>query len=126
MPNSQIYRVFLLRDRDTDTAVPLFAFKQDPLLRPGVGDTLVNPLSLQRFKILEDEIPIGQRSLFRVLDDDQERITDDGLKRVTIDAPDLDTVTHSYFVTPADNPNRISSYTTNRFANDQTLKQLFR
>ena len=124
MPNSQIYRVFLIRN---DSAPFLFAFKQSPKLRPSVGDVLTNPLTFDQFKILRDETPPSEELQVRFTDGGFQRITDDGFERIT-DAigTDPDDVTHNYFVTPANNPNRISSYSTSGFANDQTLKQLFR
>ena len=98
MTNSQIYSVFLIRGNTTDNALFLFKFKQSPNLRPSLGDVLTSPLTFEQFKIIRDEST----------------------------GSDPDIVTHQYFVTPANNPNRISSYGTAGFANDQTLRQLFR
>ena len=126
MPNSQIYRVFLLRGATTENASPLFTFKKDPLQRPVVGNVIVHPLTLERFKILKDEIDPTHDPLTRFTDGGLQRVTDDGDIRVTVEQISLDSLSHSYFVTPDNNPNRISSYTTAGFANDQTLKQLFR
>ena len=127
MPNSQIYRVFLLRSTKTEDAVFQFAFKQDPLLRPSIGDVITNPKTFGEFKILHDEIPIDETTIFRADDTFMFRITDTGDRRITQEAEkDPADVTHNYFVTPANNVNRISSYSTNTFADDQTLRQLFR
>ncbi len=98
MPDSQIYSVFLLKKNSIEDAVFLFKFTQDPNMRPQLGDSLTHPKSLEHYKIMRDEfVP-----------------------------PNPDIVTHNYYVTPGNNPNRISSYTTNKFDDDQTLKQLFR
>jgi len=49
------------------------------------------------------------------------RVTDSGSIRVTDGAAPED-VTHNYFVQRANNPDRISTWTTNKFSDDQTLK----
>ena len=127
MPNSQIYRVFLIKSNTTEGAVFLFSFKQDPLLRPSVGDVLSNPITREEFKILRDEIPIGETTIFRITDDNSQRITDEENTRVIqVAEVNPDMTTHTYFVTPANNPNRIVSWSTNTFDDDQTLQQLFR
>ena len=98
MSNTQIYSVFLLRKSTKEDAVFLFKFQQDPNIRPQLGDSLTNPKSLEHYKIMIDEfVP-----------------------------PNPDIVTHNYYVSLGNNPNRISSYTTNKFDDDQTLKQLFK
>lgn len=127
LPNSINYNVFLLRGNTTDNAKFLFSFRQSPKLRPSVGDVLTNPLTFSQFKILKDEVPLPEATIIRFTDNNDRRVTDNGDIRVIQEGvEDLDTVTHNYFVTPANNPNRISSYSTAGFANDQTLKQLFR
>ena len=121
------YSVFLLKKNSTDDAVFLFSFKQTPNLRPHLGDVLTQPITFEQFKILFDEIPLSEQTIFRIVDDGRWRITDDGRRRITQDRGEsLDDVTHSYYVTPANNPQRISSYSTNTFDDDQTLRQLFR
>jgi len=123
MTDSQIYRVFL----DTPSAPLLFIFKQAPSLRPKVGDSITRPLSFQNFRIMRDEFVITT-ALIRVTDTPTlTRVTDSGLIRIT-DDPQVsgDEVTHNYFVTPSNNPERIASWTTNKFADDQVLRQLFR
>lgn len=80
-----------------DSDVPLFSFRQSPKLRPKSGDAITQPFTLVQFKILRDEFE-----------------------------GEPDDVTHNYFVTPANNPQRIASYSTASFANNQTLRQLFR
>lgn len=114
------YKVFLIR---SDSNIFLFEFRKQPQLRPSVGDVLTNPLTFEQFKILRDEF---DNSVVRVTDDGRLRITDNGDIRATHIGVDPDETTHNYFVTPANNPNRIASYTTNKFDDDQTLRQLFR
>lgn len=121
------YKVFLLKTNTTKGAVFLFNFSQTPNFRPHIGDVLTNPLTFEQFKILLDEIPITEQRLVRVTNDGFTRITDEGNIRIIQERiEDLDDTTHSYFVTPANNPQRISSYSTNTFDDDQTLRQLFR
>lgn len=96
-------------------------------LRPHVGDVLTNPFTFEEFKILRDETSETVETIFRITDNGDFRITENGDNRVTqIGALDLEAVTHNYFVTPANNPNRIASWSTNTFDDDQTLRQLFR
>ena len=122
MGDTQIYRVFL----DTPSEPFLFSFKQSPSLRPKVGDSLTAPLTFENFRIMRDEFAQGGE-LIRITDGLLTRVTDAGLTRVTDGASaDPDDVTHDYFVLPANNPNRISTWTTNKFDDDQTLRQLFR
>ena len=127
MPDSQIYRVFLLKSNKLDDAQFLYSFKQHPNLRPKVGDVLTNPLTLVELKILHDITEPLESTIFRLVDTLAERITDEGDTRVTqVATLGPDEVTHNYYVTPANNPQRISSWSRTDFANDQTLKQLFR
>ncbi len=92
-----------------------------------MGDVLSNPITREEFKILRDEIPIGETTIFRIADNNAQRITDEeDIRVIQIAEVNLDMVTHSYFVTPANNVNRIVSWSTNTFDDDQTLKQLFR
>lgn len=125
MTDSQIYRVYLIKSNNTDNALFLFNFKQAPNFRPKVGDVLTNPLTLQSFKVLIDEFDESEVTQ-RITDDLDIRITDDFHVRIV--GPDNlpGNVTHSYYVTPVNNPNRISSYSTSRFSDDQALKQLFK
>lgn len=125
MQDTQIYSFFLDKGPNSP-AIFLFRTKLIVNFRPTVGDSVTNPLTLQNFRIMRDEIDESQQAQRRVTGTGLVRITDDGLVRITIEQIELDKITHSYIVTPANNPNRISSYTTSGFANDQTLKQLFR
>ena len=125
MPDSQVYRFFL----DIPTEPFLFIVKLEPQLRPKVGDSLTDPVTFQNWRIMRDEIPTEPQDAFRVTDAGIQRVTDDGLLRITGDGnirPDADSSTHNYYIQPANNPNRISTWTTNKYADDQTLKQLFR
>ncbi len=115
---TQLYKVFL----DTPSEPFLFSFKQDPELRPKVGDSITRPLTFTPFRIMRDEF-VAFRN--RITDSSLTRVTDSGLTRIT-DGKGEDNVTHNYFVQPANNPDRISTWTTNKFADDQTLRQLFR
>ncbi len=128
LPDSQIYSFFL----DQGPGKPgtfLFKKKIEPQLRPKVGDSISIDISAERFTITRDEIPASDQVFFRVTEDGQRRITEDDNFRITdaglVTASDLENITHNYFVTPSNNPNRIVSWTTNKFAEDQTLKQLF-
>lgn len=124
MPNSLNYSVFLEILPEPQF---LFAFRQDPALRPQVGDVLTNPLTFTEFKIIRDVIPLDKENAFRGTEDGKFRITDpDGDFRVTGEVLDDDDRTHNYFVTPANNPNRITSWSRSDFEEDQTLRQLFR
>jgi len=116
---TQLYKVFL----DTPQEPFLFFFKQEPDLRPSVGDSLTSPLTFENFRIMRDEFTVGAQT--RITDAGLTRVTDSGLIRVTDGLPAAD-VTHNYFVQRANNPNRVSTWTTNKFDDDQTLKQLFR
>lgn len=121
MTDTQIYKVFL----DTPSEPFLFSFKQAPQLRPKVGDSITRPLTFQNFRIMRDEfLSIG--ALTRITDTLLIRVTDSGLIRVTDgNTTDPNNVTHNYFVLAANNPQRISTWTTSRFGDDQTLRQLF-
>lgn len=126
MPNSQLYTVFLIKGNSTEGAVFLFKFKQDPAFRPHLGDSITNPITLENFKVMRDEVNETEEIQIRFTDDGNRRITSTGDLRIIQLATNIATVTHDYYVTPANNPNRISSWTTNKFADDQTLRQLFR
>jgi hypothetical protein len=126
MPDSQIYSAFLIKGNSTEGAIFLFNFRQSQNQRPQVGDSVSNPFTLEQFKIIRDEIDVDAQRIVRITDDLNMRVTDIGDDRVTAAGLNPDLVTHKYFVTPSNNPNRITSYTTNKFADDQTLKQLFR
>lgn len=129
MTDTQLYSVFLIKSNSINDAIFLFKFKQDPKLRPTVGDSLINPATQELFKIVRDELNESDEKQIRVTDDTpafRRRDTDSGDLRIIAFGGDLNAITHFYYVTPANNPNRISSYTSSRFSNDQTLKQLFR
>ncbi len=121
------YSVFLLKSNTTKGAVFLFNFTQTPNLRPHLGDVITQPFTFAEFKILIDNIPLPNQTIFRITDDGRRRITDDGRSRIIQEGVgSLDDVTHLFYVTPANNTPRISSYSTNKFDDDQTLRQLFR
>jgi len=117
------YNVFLIRSSGDQF---LFSFEQEQQLRPSVGDVLTNILTGEEFKILRDELLDKDLEKFRITDISQQRITEDGDIRITQAGANIESVTHNYFVTPANNPQRIASYSTIGFENDQTLRQLFR
>ncbi len=131
-PDSHNYNVFLLRENTTANAKFLFSFRQDPKQRPTVGDVIINPITFESFKILKDVLPT--EGFDRITEEGDVRITEEGDIRIIevsdvifheiVDDPDK--ISHDFFVTPANNKNRISSFTTAGFSNDQTLKQLFR
>ncbi len=124
MPDSQIYSFFTDNGPGKEGTF-LFKVKLEPQLRPKVGDSLSNPITLENFRIMRDEISIQTET--RITDGGFVRITDQGDIRVTgMDEFSSDKVTHNYFVQPANNPNRISTWTTNTFDDDRTLAQLFR
>lgn len=128
MPDSQLYRFFLDKGSNQE-GIFLFFVKLEPQLRPKVGDSITQPLTLQNFRIMRDEIPTSTQNSIRITDNVLIRITDQGDIRVTgagISPVTLDTSTHDYFIIPANNPNRISTWTTSRFDDDRALKQLFR
>ena len=116
---TQIYKVFL----DTPQEPFLFSFKAEPELRPSIGDSITGPLTFENFRVMRDEFTLGAQT--RVTDGGLTRVTDSGLTRITDGTPAAD-VTHNYFVQRANNPDRISTWTTNKFSDDQTLQQLFR
>ncbi len=129
MPDSQIYRFY--RDNGPgQEGTFLFSRKIDPVLRPSVGDSISVDLTFERFTITRDEIPETDQVFFRITEDGNRRVTEDDNFRITESglesAPDLDNITHNYFVTPSNNPNRVVSWTSNKFEEDQTLRQLFR
>lgn len=121
MPDSQIYSFFTDNGPGKEGTF-LFKLKLEPQLRPKVGDSLSNPITLENFRVMRDEFTV---SLIRVTDTNLIRVTDAGLTRMT-DGGNAEEVTHSYFVLPANNPNRVSTWTRNTFDDDRTLAQLFR
>ncbi len=120
------YSVFLLTTNTTKGAIFLFNFRKQPQLRPRVGDVLTEPFTFQEFKILIDDILEDNKVIFRITDGGKRRITDNGDARVIQFGKDIENVSHLYYVTPANNPKRISSNITNSFDDDKTLRQLFR
>jgi len=87
---TQLYKVFL----DTPEEPFLFFFKQEPQLRPKVGDSLTAPLTFQNFRIMRDEFILGAKT--RVTDGGLVRVTDSGLLRITDGTVDAEGVTHNY------------------------------
>ena len=136
MPDSQIYRFF----RDNGPGVPgtfLFKKKIDSALRPNVGDSISVDISFERYtltRIETPEVPVRPQAATRVTNDGRIRGTIDGSIRITggsIQAKSaalllLERSTQNYFVTPSNNPYRLVSCTSTRFAENQTPKQLFR
>lgn len=108
----------------------LFRRKLQPQLRPKIGDSITIDQTFQNYRITRDEIPESEQVFFRITEGGDRRITEEDANRITdegqVTQGDLDKVTHNYFITPANNPQRISSWTTNKFEEDQTLKHLFR
>lgn len=117
--NTQIYRFFL----DTPSEPLLFSVKLNVAFRPNLGDSITDPTSLRNFKVMRDVFV--NTILTRVTGDGKTRVTGDGKTRIS-EVVNPSIVTHKYFVQPANNPNRISTWTTSRFGNDKTLQQLFR
>lgn len=123
MPDSQIYSFFTDNGPGKEGTF-LFKVKLEPQLRPKVGDSLANPITLENFRVMRDEFDI---TTDRITDAGITRITDTGLVRIIAEGiGTVDQVTHNYFVLPANNPNRISTWTRNTFDDDRTLAQLFR
>jgi hypothetical protein len=118
---TQVYRFFL--DNPPSNQF-LFIIKLEENFRPHLGDSLTDPLTGRSFKVMRDEFTLG--GFVRVTDGGLIRVTSDGRIRVTklLSAPKF--VTHNYFVQPVNNPNRVSTWTQSRFADDQTLRQLYR
>lgn len=90
---------------------------------------MTNPITFGSLKILRDE-PLFPKipELIRITENDNIRITEDDRIRITEGVPPLtvDQVSHNYFGVAPNNPNRIASYATIGFDDDQTLRQLFR
>lgn len=119
--DSQIYEFFL--DNPPSNQF-LFRIRIIKNFRPKVGDSITDPITQRSFRVMKDIV--NQQGGLRVTDDGRIRITDDGRIRVTnLFFPNED-LTHKYFVQPADNPQRISTWTRSDYANDQTLRQLYR
>ena len=137
MPDSQIYRFF----RDNGPGVPgtfLFKKKIDAALRLKFGDSISVDILFERYTITRietPEVPVRPQAATRGTKDGRIRGTSDGSIRITggsIQAKSaellllLESSTQNYFVTQSNNPNRLVSSTSSRFAENQTLKQLFR
>lgn len=118
---TQVYRFYL---DNPPTNQFLFIIKLEENFRPKKGDSITDPTTLRNWKIMRDEFTFG--GFIRITEGGLIRITGDGKIRVTtlLAAPKF--VTHNYFIQPANNPNRVSTWTQAGFANDQTLRQLFR
>ena len=125
MQNTQVYSFFL----DQGPGNPgIFLFKQKfPVSqRPQVGQVVIKEFTFEEFKIIRDEVPENAQFSIRVTHTGATRVTDDGRTRVTGIPFTVDEVTHNYFITPVNDPNRIISWSSNKFEEDQTLRQLFR
>lgn len=125
MQDTQIYSFFLDKG-PKKPGIFLFSTKIIKNFRPNLGDSITNPITLETFRVLRDVVSISTETLTRITDQGDTRVTDSDDIRVTQEGDDPADFTHSYFVTPANNPNRISSWTRNTFDDDQTLRQLFR
>lgn len=129
MPDTQIYSFFL----DNGPGIPgTFLFRQKFIVsqRPQLGQIVIKEFTFEEFKVIRDEIPLNLQVFNRILENGDFRITEDSDFRITEEGqetePDPASTTHNYFITPANDPNRISSWTSNKFEEDQTLQQLFR
>jgi hypothetical protein len=118
---TQVYRFFL--DNPPSNQF-LFIVKLEEYRRPHKGDAITDPLTNRDWKVMRDEFTLG--GLVRITDDGRIRVTGNGQIRVTklLSAPKF--VTHNYYVQPANNPNRIRTWTGTRFEYEQTLRQLYR
>jgi len=118
---TQVYRFFL--DNPPSNQF-LFSIKLEEYQRPKVGDSITDPLTNRDWRVMRDEFTFG--GFIRITGDGKIRIIDDGSIRVTtrLSAPKF--VTHNYFIQPANNPNRISTWTQTRYEYEQTLRQLYR
>ena len=119
---TQVYSFFL---DNPPTNQKLFSVKLIVNYRPKVGDSITDPVSLRDFRVMRVEL-VDEQGFVRVTDQGDLRVTDDGAIRVTKQIQPFRDQTLNYFVQPANNPQRISTWTTQRFDDDQTLKQLFR
>lgn len=132
MPDTQIYYFFL----DNGAGNPgtfLFARKLEISLRPKVGDSITIDETFDEYRIIRDETPNLVETISRITDTGETRVTDSALTRIIdetttlqVTQDNIDQISHNYFITPANNPNRIVSWTTNKFEEDRTLDQLFR
>jgi len=118
---TQVYNFFL--DNPPSNQF-LFTVKLEENFRPNLGDSITDPVTNRSFKVMRDVFTLG--GFIRVTDGGLIRVTSDGKIRVTTQLAAPKFVTHNYFVQPANNPNRVSTWTQSRFADDQTLRQLFR
>ena len=124
MPDTQLYRFFL----DSDTEPFLFSVRLNVEFKPKIGDSMTDPTTLKNFRVMRFKINAVPQNSFRITDDNISRVTDDGRFRVTGTGAilNLNSLGRDYFIQPANNPNRISTWTTNTFDDDKVLKQLFR
>lgn len=118
---TQIYRVFL---DNPPTNQFLFIIRLEEYARPKVGDSLTDPITQKEFRVMRDEIATTFAN--RITDQGDNRVTDQGANRIVVVGGDAKLNTHNYFVQLANNPQRISTWTRSDFADDQTLRQLFR
>jgi hypothetical protein len=118
---TQVYRFFL---DNPPTNQFLFIIKLEENFRPKLGDSITDPTTFRNWKVMRDEFTPG--GFIRLTDEGLIRLTDEGNIRVTtlLAAPKF--VTHNYFIQPANNPNRVSTWTRSDFADDQALRQLYR
>ena len=117
--DTQIYNFFLDNPPSNQ-----FLFKRRLIknFRPKVGDSISDGLG-RDFRVMRDE----------VVESGAARVTHSGLVRITHDlririvgafVANAD-ATHDYFVQPANNPNRVSTWTRIDFEQDRTQDQLF-
>lgn len=118
--DSQIYKFFI----DDFEGQFLFQLRILKNFRPKVGDSITDDLG-RNWRVMRDEIP-SQQGAARATHSGLIRITHDFRIRIT-DASFLSDqdATHNYFIQPANNPQRVDTWTRSDFANDRTLDQLF-
>lgn len=128
MPDSQIYSFFIDNGPGVEGTF-IAKVRLDPNFRPKVGDSLTLGVTGEDFRVMRDEIPLTAQVLTRITEDGLIRITEDDRNRILEQGSEeeqSENSTHNYFVQPANNPRRISTWTQSGFANDRTLDQLFR
>ena len=103
-----------------------------------IGYSISVDISFERYTITRietPEVPVRPQAPTRTTNDGRIRGTGEGTNRITGDSIQaessalillLESSTQNYFVTPTNNPNRLVSWTSSRFVENQTLIQLFR
>ena len=119
--DSQLYRFFI-----DNTPEPQFLFTRRILknFSPKVGDSITDDNG-RSWRVMRDEVPTVTGAV-RVTHSGFARITHDLRLRIVGTFIPSEDATHNYFIQPANDPNRVSTWTRSDFADDQTLRQLFR